>query len=147
MDKQDNLAILTFDGVNLLLPQANVVTIEMSTTFDQRANSNGALGNLSMGNLEWPVYALDANFRPLDRCPEEYRYCVAVSINGAEAFSLACEEVGAILVESEDEINPLQDCMKTPTNPIESLLFKDDRLMLLSNVNSMANFLSLEAAA
>ena len=109
----------------------------MSTTFERRNSQGGALGNLNMGNLQWPVYALDSDFRLLPNCPDDYRYCVAISINGAEAFSLACEEVGAMLIENQEEINPLQDCMRVPSSPIESLLFKEGRLMLLGNVSSM----------
>jgi hypothetical protein len=147
MDRNENFAILSFDGINLLVPQANVVTIEMSSSFERRAQQNGALGNLSMGNVEWPVFALDAKFNSLVECPKNYRYCVAVSINGAAAFSLACEEVGAVVVESEDVFDALQDCMRAPASPIESLLYRDERLLLRVNVDRMANYLSLEAAA
>lgn len=147
MDNSGNYALLSFDGVCLLLPQANVVTIEMSSSFDRQAQGNESLGKLSLGNQEWPVYAIDAQFNSLGECPQHYRYCVAVGIDGAAVFSLACEQVGAIVVESEDDFEPLPDCMRTPMNPIESLLYREQKLMLKLNVERMANYLSPEVAA
>ena len=96
---------------------------------------------------EWPVYALASDFTPRGECPATYKYCVAVNIDKEAAFSLVCEEVSTISVDDEKELKPLQACMRTAQNPIESLLLRNGKLMLVSDIEAMQHYLLPEAAA
>jgi len=142
-----SLAVIMFDGIHLLLPQQAVVTIEMSDDIENSATAPGAIGTLKAETGEWPVYALDTELRPQASCPSHYKYCVAVSRGDEAVFSIMCEEVGAVEVEHDDEIKPLQVCMRPDKSPIQSLLLKDETLMLVSDVDSLQQYLSLEVAA
>jgi hypothetical protein len=50
-------------------------------------------------------------------------------------------------LQSPDLIKPLQGFMRNANNPIEALLLQDDRLMLVSQVDSMHRFLTTDLAA
>lgn len=144
---EQNLALISFDGVHLLLPQGGVATIETTTNIDRESPASGAIGTLKSGGGEWPVYALAADFKPQADCPPSYKYCVAINRNNEAAFSLLCEEVGTVSVVDADELKPLQACMRSEQNPIESLLLKDNKLMLVSDIEAMQHYLLPEAAA
>jgi len=144
---EQNLALISFDGVHLLLPQGGVATIETVSRVERESSESGAIGTLKAGGGEWPAYALASDFTPQTECPPSYKYCVAINRNNQAAFSLVCEQVGTVSVVSEDELKPLQACMRTNRNPIESLLLKDDKLMLVSDIEAMQHYLLPEAAA
>lgn len=144
---EQNLALISFDGVHLLLPQGGVATIETTNNIDRGSDASGSIGTLKSGGGEWPVYALASDFKPQADCPPTYKYCVAINCNNVAAFSLVCEEVGTVSVIDEDELKPLQACMRTDQNPIESLLLKDDKLMLVSDIEALQHYLLPEAAA
>lgn len=131
----------------MLLPQGGVATIETASNIDREAAESGSVGTLRAGGGEWPAYALASDFKPQAECPPSYKYCVAINCDNQAAFSLVCEEVGTVSLISEDELKPLQDCMRTDRNPIESLLLKDNKLMLVSDIEAMQQYLLPEAAA
>ena len=144
---ETRLALISFEGVNLLLPQEGIATIETATNVDRETSVSGAIGTLKSAGGEWPVFALNADFRPKSDCPESYKYCVAVNHDNQAAFSLVCEEVGTVSVAGTDELQPLQACMRTAENPIESLMLKEGRLMLVSGIESLQRYLAAEEAA
>jgi hypothetical protein len=144
---EQNLALISFDGVHLLLPQGGVATIETIGSIDREPSAAGSIGTLRSGGGEWPAYALTADFEPRAECPPSYKYCVAINRNDEAVFSLLCEEVGTVSVVDEDDLQPLQACMRGERNPIESLLLKDDKLMLVSNIEAMQHYLLPGAAA
>jgi len=144
---ETKLALISFDGVHLLLPQVGVATIETASNIEPVVNAAGAIGTLRTAGGEWPVYALASDFKPRLECPPSYKYCIAINRDGKAAFSLVCEQVGSISVADEDGLEPLQACMRSAGNPIDALLLKDDKLMLVSDAESMSQYLLPEAAA
>jgi hypothetical protein len=144
---ETRLALISFDGVNLLLPQDGIATIETSANVEQGTAVPGAVGTLKSAAGEWPAFALSADFRPHASRPESYKYCVAVNLDNEAAFSLLCEEVGTVAVADADELQPLQACMRAAGNPIESMILKDNRLMLVSRIESLRHYLVAEEAA
>jgi len=144
---QMNLAVINFDTVQLLIPQAAIATIEMIDNMEADAGTAGTVGRLRSGGREWPVYALSADLSRRTECMASNKYCVAFEIDGEPAFSLACDEVSSLALDSADQIKPLQSFMRNHGNPIEALMLKDDRLMLVSRVESMQKFLEVELAA
>jgi hypothetical protein len=144
---QINLAVINFDTVELLIPQGAIATIEMIDSMEADAGTAGSVGRLRSGGREWPVYALSADLSRRRECMASNKYCVAFEIDGQPAFSIACDEVSSLTLDSADQIKPLQSFMRNHGNPIEALLLKDDRLMLVSRVESMQRFLNAEFAA
>ena len=146
-DTQLQLTLLSFDGVHLLVPQGDVATIETAGNIDTISNGDGSLGRLRAMGSEWPVYALASNFEPIRECPPSYKYCVPINRDSQAAFSLACEQVSTVSVENDSESEPLQDCMRASGSPIASLLLKDNKLMLLTDITTMQHYLHPEEVA
>ena len=140
-----NLAVISFDGVQLLLSQQEVAIIEVANSIWDEADVPGAIGTLKSGGREWPVFALTSEFRTRTDRPDNYRFCVGVNYDNQEAFSIACEEVSTVTVENYDELKPVQPCMRTPDCPIELMFLKDNIMMLVSNAEKMRKFLMKEA--
>jgi hypothetical protein len=144
---QINLAVINFESVCMLFPQGGIATIEMIDNVESAADVVGAIGRLRSGGREWPVYALDADLNRRSVRTVSNKYCVAFDIDGQPAFSLACDQVSSLTLESSDQIKPLQSCMRDTKNPVEALLLQDDRLMLMSQVEVMHRFLAADLAA
>ena len=144
---QINLAVVNFESVCVLFPQGGIATIEMIDNMESAADVVGAIGRLRSGGREWPVYALDADLNRRSVSTVSNKYCVAFDIDGQPAFSLACDQVSSLTLESTDQIKPLQSCMRDTKNPVEALLLQDDRLMLMSQVEVMHRFLAADLAA
>lgn len=142
-----NLAVIGFDSRQLLIPQDGVATIEMIDMMELDTAQPAALGCLRAGGLEYPVFALDANFDLLESITPNHKYCVAFNLDDQPAFALACESVSSLNLDGGDEIKPLQACMRNPGNPVDALLLRDDELMLVSRIQSMLSFLKVEEAA
>lgn len=144
---EKKLALISFDGVHLLLPQSGVATIDTATSIDTGSTGDGAIGTLRAAGSEWPVYALAADFSPRSEFPSSYKYCIAINRADGSGFSLACEQVGSISIDDEHELQPLQACMRKAGNPIEWLLLKDDKLMMVSDAEAMSQYLLPKVAA
>jgi hypothetical protein len=144
---QINLVVVNFESVCVLFPQGGIATIEMIDNVESAADVVGAIGRLRSGGREWPVYSLDADLNRRSVSTVSNKYCVAFDIDGQPAFSLACDQVSSLTLQSSDQIKPLQSCMRDTKNPVEALLLQDDRLMLMSQVEVMHRFLTAELAA
>jgi hypothetical protein len=144
---QINLAVISFDTVQLLIPQESVATIEMIENLETEPDASGAIGRLRSGGREWPVYALNDDLSQRNECSPTSKYCIAFDVDGQPAFSIACDQVSALTVNSTDQIKPLQSFMRNPNSPIEALLLQDGQLMLVSQVDAMHQYLNTEQAA
>ena len=144
---QINLAVIGFENVQLLFPQGGIATIEMIENMEIETEVTGAVGRLRTGGREWPVFSLDADLSRRSERSASNKYCVAFDIDGQPAFSIACDQVSSMTLDSPDQMKPLQGFMRNANNPIEALLLQDDRLMLVSQVDSMHRFLVTDLAA
>jgi hypothetical protein len=137
-----NLAVLSFDGVYLLLPQQEVSTIEVANNILDEGDAPGALGIVKSGSREWPVFALTSELKKRLERPPSYKFCVCINdVAQAQAFSIACEEVNTLEIEKTSELKAVQPCMRTLDCPVEALMLKDNQLMLVSNVETMQKYL------
>jgi hypothetical protein len=137
-----HLAVLSFEGIHLLLPQQEVATIEVVDKIHEGGEVAGALGTMKSGGLEWPVFALTSELNPRPERPANYRFCVCINdTTETEAFSIACEEVSTLEIKNESELKLVQSCMRTSQCPIEALILKDNQMMLVSKAETMQQFL------
>ena len=143
---ENTLALMSFDGIHLLLPQQRVATIEMAAGLEA-GGAPGSVGLLRVGALQWSAWALTAQMESRAAVPSGYRYCVAINHADRPAFAIVCEEVGTVALADAAECEPLQACMRRPNNPVSALLYRDGRMMLVSDVDSMQGYLRTRAAA
>lgn len=139
-----NLAVMSFDGIHLLLPQLSVATIEVADSLSDEVDITGSIGSLNSGAQKWPVFALTSDFKLRSDRPGTYKFCVAINHNDKESFAIVCEEVGTLPIENASNLKPLKTCMRIPTCPIDSLMLKDNKLMLVGNVETMQQYLISE---
>ena len=139
-----NMAVVGFDGVQLLIPQTSVATIEMIENLKAGDAAPGAIGFIHAGDREWPVYALDAGLEISPRQGDNNRYCVAFDLGARPAFALTCDAVSSLELVSADEIKPLQPCMQMPGSPLHALVMRDGGLMLASRVEAMRRYLGAD---
>ena len=140
-------AMLRFAGVSLLLPQASVAAIEMSSNCVAGSEVPGALATLRTASGEWPVFALGADVKPVADCPMSYAICAAFDADDGAAFALACEEAGTLTLGTERELVPLHPCMRLSASPVEAMSLQEGRLLLVSDVEAMRRYLLMEMAA
>ena len=139
-----NMAVIGFDGVQLLMPQTSVATIEMIENLKPGDAAPGAIGFIHAGDREWPVYALDADLGISSQRGDNNRYCVAFDLGGKPAFALTCDAVSSLELGSVDEIEPLQACMEMPGSPLHALVMRDGAVMLASRVETMRRYLGAD---
>lgn len=140
--------VISFDGRQLLLPQETVGTIEaignLEATDTEVVN---AIGVMQSAGFEWPVFALNQDFAALSERPGAYKYGVGINQDNEAAFAIACEEVSTVSIENDSELKPVQECMRLASNPVEYLLLRDHKLMLVSSAEKMLQFFIPEDAA
>ena len=139
-----NMAVVGFNGIQLLIPQTSVATIEMIENLRAGDAAPGAIGFIHAGDREWPVYALDAELAVASERGPHNRYCVAFDLAGQPAFALTCDVVSSLELASADEFQPLQPCMQMPGSPLHALVMRDGELMLVSRVEAMRRFLGAD---
>ncbi len=139
-----NMAVVGFDGVQLLIPQSSVATIEMIENLKDGDAAPGAIGFIHAGDREWPVFTFDASLQICAERATTNRYCVAFDLEGKPAFALTCDVVSSLELESADEIHRLQPCMQLPSSPLHALVMKNGAMMLVSRVEALRHFLALD---
>lgn len=135
---------MSFDGISLLLPQSNVATIEVANSVvkDDAIDSAGTAGKLNSGGREWPVFALTSDFSKKTEFPSHYKFCVAMhDADQNAAFAIACEQVSTVNIEDTGQLSQVQPCMKSGDCPIDALMLRDNQMLLVSNIDSMQQFL------
>ena len=138
---------MSFDGIHLLLPQRSVATVEMADSIGAEIEISGSIGSLNSGGQKWPVFVLTSDFKTRPDRPGTYKFCVGINHDNQEAFSIACEEVGTLSVENVSDLKPVEPCMRTSSCPIDALMLKDNKLMLVGNIETMQQFLMSGAMA
>ena len=141
-----NLAVMSFDGVHLLLPQQDVATIEVATGIGDEVDAAGSIGTMNSGGQKWPVFVLTSDLKTRPDRPETYKFCVGFNHDDQEAFSIACEEVSALSVENASDLKPVHACMRVSNCLVKSLLLKDSNMMLVSDIELMHQFLMPKVA-
>ena len=142
-----NLAVIEFENLQLLFPQSGVATIEMIEYMEVETDAGVAIGRLRAAGREWPVYSLNADLGRRSERSATNKYCVAFDIDGQPAFCITCDQVSSLTLHSPDQIKPLPGFMRNANNPIEAMLLQDERLMLVSQVDSMHRYLAADLAA
>lgn len=140
-----SFAQIKFDGVLLLMPQAEVGTIEVSSSIGDEISTEGSIGTVKSGNQDWPLFVLGADFQLRPERPVNYKFCLCMNLDNEEVFSIACEEVGTTLLDAEDDLKRVPDCMRIAECPVEYLVLRDNQMMLISDTKTMQQYLTPEA--
>jgi hypothetical protein len=128
-------AVLTLDGRQWLVPQAEVQSLESLTDLDRTVQAPGSLGALAFQDDWWPVFCLSGELRLLAQLPPPRRVCLLLS-NGTERFGLVCDQVGTL--DHPPRLHPLPRCMTLPATPLQALALLDQGLGCVTTTARLA---------
>lgn len=131
----DDLALLYIDGLNLLLPQGAIRSLEPVLDVERCGENEAIAGFLFFDGKRWPVYCLSKDFTALGRIPEARRVCVVFS--AARGYlCLLCDSV-RMLKREDAKTMPLPGCMRAGNNPLQGLAILDQAMGCLTAVDDL----------
>ena len=133
-----DLALMTVDGLNLLLPQGAIRSLEPVLDVEPYEGDEVKAGVLWFDSELWPVHCFDKNLAALATIPESRRVCVVFSA-ARGYFCVLCDAV-RMLRREDVKTTPLPVCMNSGGNPFYSLAVVDRGVGCLTSVDDLMAF-------
>ncbi len=134
----ENFALLEFAGLQLLIPQTDVYSLEPSVDMTPPSGiSFDSVGEFVQSGQVWSLYALSSDLDPLGVSPENYRIAILLK-NVQPVFGLLCEQVDTVK-RSEISIHPIPDAMQNKNSPILALALHDSVLGYISSASALSS--------
>lgn len=142
LGQSDYFANLQFSGIQLLIPQGDIFSLEPSLDMIGIKEKN-SLGQMQQGDLKWSLYALSHDLDVLTEQPEPYH--IAVLLKNTEfACGLLCEQISTIS-SKELIIQHIPDAMYAKHSPLLALaIYQNDIRFVSSAARLNAHFTSEE---
>lgn len=132
-------ALLKINGLNLLLPQGEIRSLESSTDIDVNAPALHSVGWIEYAQKHWPVYCLSEELTLMEIVPPERRACVML-LMGAGYIGIMCDDM-LILKNFAAQSHELPLAMRLPDTPILHLVSYDQGIACVSNANLMTTYI------
>lgn len=110
-------AILKINGLNLLLPQGEIRTLESATDIDIAAPALHSTGWVSYAQKRWPVYCLSEELGLMSVVPSERRACAMMAM-GAGYIGILCDDM-IVLKDFSAQRYELPVAMRRPGSPLQ----------------------------
>lgn len=131
-------AMLKLDGLNLLLPQADIRTLESASDMDPAAPALNSAGWIPFQHKRWPVYCLSEKLELLDELPSGRRACVMLAYGGG-FMGVLCNDV-TVLKNFDASALDLPVAMRLPDTPITSLIEYAGGIACASNAARLTTY-------
>lgn len=128
--------VLSIDGQRLLLPRAEVRTLEPALDRDPVDPLPGTVGWLPFLGERWPLYCLNSALTLLTQVPPQRQISVLLS-DDRIALALLCDQV-TTLDNPQLRPQPVPVCMQLPNLPWESLVIIAERVECITNSQRLA---------
>ncbi len=135
-------AVLTMDERALLIPQHQLHALEPAIDV-QRSEAEDA-GWIAVAGVNWPVYCLSEDLRPIREAPVDRHICVLLE-SGAGLLGVLSDQV-VLLEQMELEILPLPRCMRTAGTPLQGLVLHAERVLCVTSANNLLDCVGLQRA-
>ena len=132
-------ALLKINGLNLLLPQGEIRTLESATDIDVIAPALHSAGWVSYAQKRWPVYCLSDELALMAHVPAERRACAMLAM-GAGYIGILCDDM-IILKDFAAQRFELPVAMKLPDTPIMHLVAYEQGIACISNAKKMTAYI------
>jgi len=133
-------AVLSFDGRRLLLPQAEIRSLEPLLDVQAAlAEFPGSIGAILFEGERWPVYGVDRELALLDVPPPTRRVCVMLSL-GEGYLGMLCDQI-APFGSSNPALQPLPACMARPDSPVHALVVYEGEISVVTTTARLWAFL------
>ena len=137
-EKTGYFANLVFDGLQLLIPQSDVYSLEPSIDMQINSDTNGSIGYIQQTE-RWSLYALDNQLNVLASNPQSYHIAVLLK-NVQPVYGLLCEQIHTLSADSIT-LYPLPTAMYSPNSPVLALAVVDSEIRFLSSANALGRLL------
>lgn len=137
------LALLEFDDIIVSFPQTQVLTIENLSQINTPQSTGKSYGTLSYNLSELPVYTFNHDLALMDQPAINNRFCIAIKHpDENEFFAITCDTVNQYNIKDRATITAIPSLMHNPDSPVIKLVKKDNRLILMSNAESMRTYIN-----
>jgi hypothetical protein len=136
----ENFAVLIFAGLQLLIPQNDIFSLEPTIDMTPSTTPIGSVGQLQQSNTVYALYALSAELTVLNSCPETYRIAVLMK-NVNPVYGLLCEQVETIK-RDQLSIHPIPAVMRRKNSPLFALALVGEQVHTISSANALSHLLS-----
>jgi hypothetical protein len=132
-------ALLQIGGLNLLLPQSEIRTLESATDLEAAAPALHSVGWIVYAQKRWPVYCLSAGLALMDAAPPERRACAMLAM-GAGYLGIMCDDM-IMQKDFSPQSYELPVAMKLPATPILYLVDYEQGIACVSNAKQLTAYI------
>lgn len=134
-------ALIKIDGLNLLLPQGEIRTLESIAELDTAAApALHSVGWVVYAQKHWPVYCLSGELSLMSRVPAERRACAMMAM-GAGYIGILCDDM-IILNDFIAQRHELPVTMRLADTPILHLVAYERDIACVSNANKLTAYIN-----
>ena len=128
-------ALIKIDGLNLLLPQGEIRTLESIAELDTAAPALRSAGWIVYAQKHWPVYCLSEELSLMSLVPAERRACAILAM-GSGYIGILCDDM-IILNDFTAQRHELPISMRLADSPILHLVAYEQDIACVSNANKL----------
>lgn len=136
---QDAAALLKINGLNLLLPQGEIRSLESVTDVDETAPALLSAGWITFLQKRWPVYCLSEKLTLLAHMPLESRACALVAM-GAGYIGIMCNDM-IVLKNFTAQRYDLPVAMRLPDSPVLYLVQYEQDIACVSKASRLTAYI------
>ena len=138
-DLNATTTLLKINGLNLLLPQGEVRTLEPAADIDPVAPALHSIGWVAYARKRWPVYCLSAELSLMAVAPLERRACALLTMGGGY-IGIMCDDM-IILKDFAAQLYEIPPAMNTPNTPIQYLASYAEGIACATNANKLTAYI------
>ncbi len=131
-------AMLKMDGLNLLLPQGDIRTLESASDMDRSAPALSSTGWVPYQQKRWPAYCLSEGLALMAGVPPGRRACVMLAFGGGY-MGILCNDV-IVLKDFDAPAFEFPPAMRLPDTPITSLVEYAGGIACVSNAARLTSY-------
>ena len=132
-------ALLKINGLNLLLPQGEIRTLESAADINPVAPAMRSIGWIAYARKSWPVYCLSEELALMDVVPKERRACVMLTM-GAGYLGVMCDDM-MVLKDFAVQRYGIPAAMSGPDTPILHVLPYEEGIACASNASKLTAYI------
>lgn len=132
--------LIIIDGLNLLLPQGEIRTLESIAELDTAAPVLQSAGWVVYAQKHWPVYCLSEDLSLMSLVPAERRAC-AIMAMGAGYIGILCDDM-IILKDFAAQRHELPVAMKLADTPVLHLVAYEQGIACVTNANKLTAYVN-----
>jgi hypothetical protein len=137
----EHFAVLGFAGLQLLIPQSDIYSLEPAVDMTPCLEPIGSVGQIKQGAEVWSLYALSSDLSLLNSCPDSYRIAILLK-NVKPVYGLLCEQVDTVTRE-QISIHSIPPVMHDKNSPLLALALYGEEVQYISSVTALSRLFPL----